>query len=234
MTLATLLLISDGRFPSGAHAHSGGIEQAVEFGMVTDVDTLADFLAHRLATSGLVAAHIAATSCHHALWLDPSLDGPLDCFWRALDVEVDARLPSPSLRLTSRRQGAQLLRAAVAVSSHRVLSAVRRTGGPLGPHLSVVTGAQSAALGLTPHDAALASAYPVVVGPAGAALRLLGLDPLAVTASLLALMPDVDKLATAAAATALNSIDQLPALSSPGLDLLAAAHAERRDHLFAS
>jgi hypothetical protein len=57
-----LLLLSDGRFPAGGHAHSGGIEAAVMAGRVTDVDTLGLFLAGRLATAGRVAAALAAAA----------------------------------------------------------------------------------------------------------------------------------------------------------------------------
>ena len=49
--LATLLLLADGRLPSGAHAHSGGLEAAVAAGRVTDLDSLTGFLHGRLATA---------------------------------------------------------------------------------------------------------------------------------------------------------------------------------------
>ena len=60
MSLATLLVLADGRLPAVGHAHSGGLEAAVAAGRVRDVDGLAGFLRGRLATSGVVAAVFAA------------------------------------------------------------------------------------------------------------------------------------------------------------------------------
>ena len=57
MALPTiLLLIADGRFPAGAHAHSSGLEAAVAAGRVTDLTTLAEYLRGRLATDRVAAA----------------------------------------------------------------------------------------------------------------------------------------------------------------------------------
>ncbi|MEU7048105.1 urease accessory protein UreF, partial [Streptomyces eurythermus] len=36
MTRAALLVLADGRFPAGGHAHSGGAEAAVKAGRITD------------------------------------------------------------------------------------------------------------------------------------------------------------------------------------------------------
>ncbi|MBB5872386.1 urease accessory protein [Allocatelliglobosispora scoriae] len=58
------LLLNDGRFPSGGHAHSSGLEAAVAAGRVTDLSALEHFLVGRLATTALVAA--AFTAATHA------------------------------------------------------------------------------------------------------------------------------------------------------------------------
>ena len=54
-----LLLLADGRFPSGGHAQSAGVESAVAHGDVVDIETLERYLAGRLATTGLVDAAFA-------------------------------------------------------------------------------------------------------------------------------------------------------------------------------
>jgi urease accessory protein len=82
--LTNLLLLADGRFPAGGHAHSGGIEAAVMAGRVTNVDTLAEFLAGRLTTSGRVAAGLAAAAAAGVHDLE------------RLDAEAAARMPSPA------------------------------------------------------------------------------------------------------------------------------------------
>ncbi|NEA07090.1 urease accessory protein UreF, partial [Streptomyces sp. SID10692] len=60
MSRAALLVLADGRFPAGGHAHSGGAEPAVAEGRVHDADSLADFCRGRLHTAGLTAAALAA------------------------------------------------------------------------------------------------------------------------------------------------------------------------------
>ncbi|XVU23252.1 urease accessory protein UreF [Actinoplanes sp. CA-054009] len=71
MSLATLLLLADGRLPSGGHAHSGGLEAQVAAARVRDLDGLAGFLHGKLATAGLVAASFAAAACHRAPEIAP-------------------------------------------------------------------------------------------------------------------------------------------------------------------
>ena len=84
--LATLLVLADGRLPTGAHAHSGGLEAACADGRVGDLDTLAEFLRGRLATAGLVAAGFAAAAARDT------------DRWESLEEELDARTPSPAQR----------------------------------------------------------------------------------------------------------------------------------------
>ncbi|EGX54847.1 urease accessory protein, partial [Streptomyces zinciresistens K42] len=80
MTRAALLVLADGRFPAGGHAHSGGAEEAVRAGRITGAASLADFCRGRLHTAGLTAASLAAAA---ALGADPA----------ALDEAADARTP---------------------------------------------------------------------------------------------------------------------------------------------
>ncbi len=59
-SLAVLLTLADSRLPTGAHVHSGGIEEAIAAGMVTGLATLEAFLKRRVRTHGLLTASIAA------------------------------------------------------------------------------------------------------------------------------------------------------------------------------
>lgn len=211
-----LLLLTDGRFPAGGHAHSGGIEAAVMAGRVTGVDTLALFLAGRLTTAGRVAAALAAATAA----------GGHDL--ARLDAEAAARIPSPALRSASRTQGRQLLRTARAV-----LEAV--PAGPDELHLAVAMGVVCAATpGLGPLDAARWAAYDTISGPASAAVRLLGLDPFRAWGVVAALMPEADEIAGTAAAGAGRPLHGLPACSAPLLDIGAERHAALEVRLFAS
>jgi urease accessory protein len=214
MGLATLLLLADGRLPSGGHAHSGGLEVAVAAGRVTDVAELDGFLRGRLATAGRVAAAFAAAACART--------GE----WSALDAGMDARTPSPALRAASRAQGRALVRAA-----QRMWPV-----GPVGrePHHPVAVGAVAAAAGLGPVEAAVVAAHGIVTGPASAAVRLLGLDPYAVHALLAELALSCDEVAVLSADRAFDPVDALPAAGAPLLDIGAEVHATWEVRLFAS
>jgi urease accessory protein len=72
-----------------------------------------------------------------------------------------------------------------------------------------------------------------VTGPASAAVRLLGLDPLGVTALLARLSADVDAVAAQGARCADLALP-LPAASAPLLALFAQTHARADVRLFAS
>lgn len=177
----SLLLLADGRFPAGGHANSAGTESAVKYGLVTDIDSLASFLAGRLATTGIVeaafAAHAAALPPARTLGQDngtsrtdvlPQNPGPDE-----LDQEYDARTAGPRARAVSRQMGRQLLRAA-----HAVWPAC-----PTGSHhLPVALGLACAAAGGTPDDAAGLAAHHLASAICTAAVRMLGLDPLSVAA----------------------------------------------------
>ncbi|OAA26201.1 urease accessory protein [Frankia sp. EI5c] len=229
---AALLLLSDSRLPAGGHAHSGGVEAAVLGGHITGLTDLADFLRGRLATSGLLAAAFAAAVCRAVRLAERTrTDTPLAEILAAFDEEVDARTPSPAQRAASRAQGRALLRVA------RAAWPVHSPPSP--PHHCVALGLAAAAAGLEPHDAALAAAHVAVNGPATAAVRLLGLDPLAVTGVLARLAPAVDDTAAeadaaAADAAALGVAAGLPAGSAPHLDLLAERHRTAEVRMFTS
>ncbi|MFD1660034.1 urease accessory protein UreF, partial [Streptomyces caeni] len=68
MSRAALLVLADGRFPAGGHAHSGGAEAAVRAGRITGAAGLREFCRGRLHTAGLVSASLAAAA---VLGMDP-------------------------------------------------------------------------------------------------------------------------------------------------------------------
>lgn len=207
MTTAALLLVAAGQLPAAGHAHSGGVEAAVSAGLIDDVDGLAALLAARLAGSGLVSAGIAAAAA-----------GGWDL--AQLDMEADARVPSPSQRAASRAQGRALARAGA-----RAWPADWPAALGAAPHHSVVIGVCIRAGGGGAAEAALAAAYLSISGPATAAVRLLGLDPLVVGAALGGLAAEVE--AVAARAVVSVRAGRLPDQAAPWLDVLSEHHAHR-------
>ncbi|MEU6981049.1 urease accessory UreF family protein [Streptomyces sp. NPDC046371] len=218
---SALLVLADGRFPAGGHAHSGGAEAAVKAGRLKDAADLEAFCRGRLRTTGLTSAALAAAA---ALGADP----------HELDAAADARTPSPALRATARRLGRQMMRAARAAWPSPELDRLA-AAFPRGAHQPVVLGTAARAAGLGPEDAAHCVGYESVSGPATAVVRLLGLDPFQATAVLARLAPDLDEVAARAAAAAREGdVHALPAASAPLLDLAAEQHATWPVRLFAS
>lgn len=234
MPSSALLLLTDGRFPAGAHSHSGGLEAAAALEGVHDVTDLEEFLRGRATTAAAVASAFAAAACA-AVRSDENLrvDSTMTAVMVELDDEFQARTPSPALRAASRRLGRQLLRTARHVWQHPALDQVSVIR-PEGLHQPPALGVVAAVAGLDPHAAALAAAHEAVVGPAIAAVRLLGLDPFAVHAALARLGSHLDAVAAAGAAHARTPPDELPAWATPLLDICAEHHATWEVRLFAS
>lgn len=224
MNRAALLILADGRFPAGGHAHSGGAEPAVAAGRITDAGTLEEFCRGRLHTAGLVAAALAAAA---AAGHDPLV----------LDRAADARTPVAALRDTARKLGRQMMRAARATWPSAELDALA-AARPRGAHQPVVLGVAARSAGLEPLDAAYVAVYEAVSGPASATVRLLSLDPFDATAVLARLASELDLVAAAATEAAQRvpraGVDALPAASAPLLDISAQQHATRPARLFAS
>jgi urease accessory protein len=236
MRMTTLLLLADGRFPAGGHAHSHGLEAAVAAGRVTGLGEVESFLRGRLATAGPVTAAFAAAA---RLAADPDPEGvrptgPLSVGpLLLLDRELDARTASPALRLASRRQGRALLRAGRATWPSPVFDAV--PAHPDGPHHPIALGVTAAAADLSAEEAARIAAYGVMTGPASAAVRLLGLDPYGVQAILARLAVRCDAVAQDASALAAKVPPaELPAYAAPLADISAEIHATWEVRLFAS
>lgn len=213
------MLLADSRFPGGGHVHSGGLEEAAARGLLRAEADLPPFLTARLRTAGLLAAVFAAASAHAAG--SPRGDG----VWDVLDAELDARTPSAAARYASRVQGKAFARAVgvMVVPSvdgdcgstlRAVLAATPR------PHHAIVLGVAAGSVA----GAARVAAYLAVSGPASAAVRLLGLDPLWVNGVVAGMVDDVEAVAGEAVRWAGCAPAELPAPASPGLDLLAEEH----------
>ncbi|WP_227462380.1 urease accessory protein UreF [Desertimonas flava] len=223
-SLLGLLLLGDGRFPAGGHAHSAGVEAAIADGRVTDEASLEAFVAARLATVGLVDAAIAAAT----------LTGPLDLdALRAVDAEADARILVPALRRSSRRLGRQLARASGRCWPDAVFVTLAEAC-PDGAHQSVAIGCAGSVIGASADQIAALALHHAATTPAQAGVRLLGLDPVGVAAIVARLAPLSAALAADAVAAARGPLTGLPASSSPMVDIAATAHAAWETRHFAT
>jgi urease accessory protein len=232
---ALLLLLLDSRAPAGAHHHSGGMEAAIGTGLVTGLPGLEDFCQARLRTSARVSAAFAAAAARvQADFSGRPEQQRAEQQWAELDAELEARTPSEAMRAASRALGGGLIRLLRSVLPEAGLVTPWTLGAGPAPHHPLVLGAGVALAGGTPELAARAAALAACAGPASAAVRLLGLDPFAVQATLARLAPGIDECAAAAAAAAAGPASLLPADAAPALDLLADYHLTAEVRLFAS
>ena len=202
---ALMLVLADSRFPAGAHAHSLGLEEAVNQGL-TDVPA---FAAARLRLVAEADARIAVAARR----------GDVD----GAEAEWLARCPSPILRDVGMRLGAQLLRSAAATWP----VTPRRTPRP------VALGELGAAAGIDDEGVALLALYDDAATVTSAALKLLPLDPAVTTSWLAELAPQMELAARAIAADDRPLADQ-PAPAAVALELAAPVHHAREERLFAS
>lgn len=243
-TGSALLMLADGRLPAGGHAHSGGLEQAVEQGDITGIATLETFLHGLLRTTAETGIYVAAAACaaaHGSLAgapTDPRDDTGSLATDRAgariiaLDIEESARMPSAALRTASRAQGRQLLRAAVAIWP--APGPVDLPPLPHGPHLALAQGLAAARLGLPPADAARLAIHSAVTGPSTAAVRMLGLDPFSVHGCVARVVDAAEPLVQLATDAALRPAAELPGGAAPLLEVGGELHRVREIRMFAS
>lgn len=196
MSLASLLLLADGRFPDGTHAHSHGLEAAVDAGRVDDSRSLAAYVTCRLWTSGRTDA---ATTRMAAAGVDPD----------ALDAAWCIRTPSAVARTTSRSLGRSLARTAARVVPDRPIALA--DGRP--PVQPVAFGLLATAVGCDPDEAALACAHGTAATLSAAGLRLLSLDPFDVAAILHDLRPEIE--GAASSTRGIVDVAELPHASTP-------------------
>jgi urease accessory protein len=228
MTALASLLLADSRLPTGGHAHSGAVEAAVERGLVRSEADLALFLAGRLRGSGSVVAAVAAAGC--------LLAGTAAVEWDEWDAALSARTPSAAAREASRAQGVTLLRTARRVWPSAALDALAEAGRP---HHPLVLGAVVAAAGDDAEIAASLAVHHLLGGACAAAVRLLGLDPIAVAAVQAAASRPAEHIAQSAAGVARGAVARqdprlLPSTGTPLPEVLAELHARAEVTLFAS
>ena len=230
MTSAQLLLLLDSRSPAGGHSHSGGLEAAVDAGLVRGLGDLRAFCTGRLATGGVVAAGFSAAAC--GLW---RVGGDPDGGWRSTMPCPHERRRKPNASPLARWATACAgCCRGVAFRPPTCAMAWAQLPAPA-PHHPLVLGAGCALAGGTPELAARAAALGICTTAGSSAVRLLGLDPYAVHAMVSDLGPEIDRIALQAKWFASpDRVDSLPALAAPAVELLADDHARKEVRLFAS
>jgi urease accessory protein len=242
-----MMLLTDGRFPSGGHAYSAGMEQAVTWGDVNDLRTAEAFASGRASAAAIMAAQVVAVA--HGSGTGDRPVGSVRRELDRLDEETDARTASGAAREISRQQGRRWLRAAQGTWPDRLSGQEAGTDaafGLLGRNGWVVIGAASALLGLGGEDAATVALYELVGTPVWAAVRLLGLDPMKAAAVVARLVTGFEQDVRRAAREAQrisasvgtgetpSDLSWISWSTAPLSDLASEAHLRREERLFAS
>lgn len=158
-----LLQANDSSYPSGAYAHSFGLEELVHSGLITQAADLERFFEFQVLPS-LLAFEIPTFAQAH----DAAARQDLDSL-RALDSELDAwRIPHET-REASRRIGSQRLDLLAALHEAPFISSFR-SACPRG-HLLVVSAIELSSVPMA--DAARAFAYQAIAGLVSASMKLI-------------------------------------------------------------
>jgi urease accessory protein len=225
-SMLALLQFSDGLFPTGAYAHSCGLETCVQDGAVCDAPSTSRFLrAYLQGAAGPADAAAVAIAMRSAEAND--LGACLE-----LDATLDAIKPVAELRAASRQLGRQSLRIAIALSDDPLMKQFAdRMENDLTPcHHAVVFGIVGAAFRWTSRDAAAAFLHSSAVSIVGAALRLIPLGQTQGQLIIRTLAPLISSLADDAAETTITELSSF----APALEIAAMRHARLDARLFRS
>jgi len=224
--LLALLQFSDGTFPTGAYAHSCGLETYAQDGIVYDAASVERFLRGYLAGAvGQADAAAVTIAIRAAAAID--LRACVE-----LDAALDAMKPAAEQRAASRQLGRQALRIATALIDEPLLAQFAhlsdRDATP--GHHAVVFGIAGALFEWCPVDAAAAYLYSTAAAIVGAALRLIPLGQTQGQVILRALAPLISVLADDALRIDINNL----ASFAPGVEIAAMRHARLEARLFRS
>lgn len=213
------LLLADARLPTGGHAHSAGLEPALESGLTAG--SIPSYIDARLWSVGWVEAAAAVL----ALRVAQSEPGRLE----EVQEHLAARMPSAPLRHASGLLGRGLARLASRLWPEHPATVVLNSLGSA-PMRSVSLGVVAAATGMDAAQVARVSLYDDAQTVAAAALKLLPVDPTDATRWLLEASESLETVVELATAT--ESVDQLPALSAPQVEQWSLEHDIRTRRIF--
>lgn len=220
-----LLQWTDSAFPTGAFAHSGGLETYTQVEAVRSADDLAALIAVKLTSAtgtDLIVIHEAMSACeasNHARLLE-------------LDALLSASKLAREMREASEKVGRRMLDNVLNLLDDATLIAFRDdiTAGRCAGHHAVVHGLACAALKLEPRAALLAFAYGLVANQTAAAMKLMALGQTQAQAVLASASPTMADAVDLALSRTLDDFNSF----TPGLDIRAMQHEYLFRRLFIS
>lgn len=223
--LLTLLQWMDSAFPTGAFAHSNGLETYTQAELVKGAEDLARLIAVKLesaASTDLIIVH-STMSAYEA--------GDTERI-RELDQLCSASKTAQEMRQASEKIGRRMLVSIRNLRDEPALEAYQNeiSAGRCVGHHAVVHGLACAVLGLEKQAALLAFAYGLVANQTAASLKLISIGQSQAQA---VLAGAGEAMAQAVEAALVRTIDDFGSFT-PGLDIRAMQHAYLFRRLFIS
>ena len=230
--LLTLLQLVDSFFPTGAFAHSFGLETYVQRGLVTDQPSFEEFLRASMH-AGIRNTDAVALALAYKSGLEYDKD-PVASINTITDL--DARLTAMKLPRESRngsvQVGKQFLRNARKLVTNAALDEYEKRVRlkVCAVHHSVAYGLVAAATSIELPVALLGYLHAYVVGQVSAAVRLIPIGATEGQLTIRALHPDLLQIAEYAQNAKLDNLGAF----TPGIDIRSMQHERLYSRLFIS
>ncbi len=222
-SLLTLLQLTDSFFPTGAFAHSFGLETYVQRELVNDPETFEMFLRstlhHGLRNSDAVAIGLA----YKATEIEKVID---------LDARLTAMKVARESREGSIKIGKQFLRNAAILEQNGLLTeyAEQIQSGSCDGHHAIAYGLVASAAKIDLFSAGLGYLHAHIIGQVSAAVRLIPLKPTDGQRIIRNVRTDLIDIARFAEGAGINDLNGF----TPGLDIRSMQHERLYSRLFIS
>lgn len=224
--LPLMLQTTDSMFPTGAYAHSLGLEGAVQDGFVTDSDTFGKFL-NDVIVPGMI--HLELPAVAHAY--EAAMDRQLEELC-AQDQTYGAMKATREVRTASARIGSQRLSLLLEIAPDPfwIEMETARKVGRMDAHEVVILGAQCAVGGASKEQALQAAYYVGLAVQANAIFKLIRIGQIACQKILAEFLARSDEIVSHASKVAKEDIGWF----APSLDIFSARHETAYSRLFIS
>ena len=221
--LLTLLQLTDSFFPTGAFAHSFGLETYVQLGLVNDPETFEAFLRSTLHHGVRNGDAVAIGLTYKAAGIEGVVD---------LDVRLTAMKVARESREGSIKIGKQFLRNTAILERNKMLDEYAKgvQSGRCAGHHAIAYGLVASAAEIDLFSAVLGYLHAHVVGQVSAAVRLIPLKPTDGQGIIDAIRPDLIDIARFAEGACMDDLGGF----TPGLDIRSMQHERLYSRLFIS